>query len=103
MKQPLDIRFLGMERSASVEAAARDQAAKLALFCPDLMSCRVTIEALHRHEHQGFPYAVRIDATLPGHELTVDRVTDEDVALREAFDSMRHQIQDTMRRLQRQE
>ncbi len=105
MKQPVEIRFLGMEVSAAVEAAANDKAAKLDLFCSDLMSCHVTIELLHKHKHQGQPYAVRIDVTLPGHELSVDRVQHEDVyvALRDAFDDMRRQLEDAVRRTRGQE
>ena len=105
MKQPLDIRFLGLEASDAVEAAARDKAHKLEQFCPDLMTCRVTIEQLHKHRQQGRPFAVRLDVTLPGHELAVDRVQDEDVyvALRDAFDHMKRQIEDSVRRTRGQE
>lgn len=100
MQQPLQLRFLGMEPSPAVEDAARDKAAKLDQFCNDLMSCRVTIEHLHKHQHQGRPFAVRLDLTLPGHELTVDRVQHEDVyvALREAFDDMKRRLEDVVRR-----
>ncbi len=46
----------------------------------------------HKHKHQGRPYAVRVDVTLPGQELCVDRVQDEDVyvALRDAFEAPHH-------------
>jgi hypothetical protein len=42
---------------------------------------------------------VRVHVTLPGHELTVDRVQHEDayVALRDAFDGMRRRIEDQVR------
>jgi len=105
MKQPLDLRFLGMDASPAVAAAAREKAAKLDRFRPDLIACRVTIELLHKHKHQGKPYAVRIDATVPAHELSVDRVQDEDVyvALRDAFDDMRRQLEDSARRDRGQE
>lgn len=101
MKLPLEIRFLGMDPSEAVETAAREKAAKLERFGGELMSCRVTIESLHKHKHQGHPFAVRIDAKLPGHELTVDRVQQEDVyvALRDAFDDMKRRIEDTVRRV----
>lgn len=100
MKQPLQIRFLGMEPSEAFESAARKKAGKLDTFCPDIVSCRVSIEQTHKHQHQGRPYAVRVDVTLPAHELNVDRVHDEDVyvALREAFDDMKRQLEDTVRR-----
>ena len=42
---------------------------------------------------------MRVDVTVPDHELSVDRVHDEDVyvALREAFDDMKRQLEDSVR------
>jgi len=101
MKQPLQVRFVGVEPSEAVEAAARAKAQKLDRFRPDIMSCRVTIELVARHQQQGRPYAVRIDVTVPDRELAVDRVQDEDVyvALRDAFDDMTRQLEDSVRRI----
>jgi ribosomal subunit interface protein len=105
MKQPLEIRFIGMELSDAVEAAARLKAGKLDRFRPDIMACRVTIELATRHQQQGRSFAVRVDVTVPDHELSVHRVHDEDVyvALREAFDDMRRQLEDSVRRVRGQE
>lgn len=105
MKQPLDIRFIGLEPSEAVEAAARTRAEKLDRFRPDIMACRVTIELASKHQHQGRAFAVRVDVTVFGHELSVHRVHDEDVyvALREAFDDMKRQLQDSVRRAQGQQ
>lgn len=101
MKQPLQVRFNGLEPSDAVEAAARTKAEKLDRFHPDIMSCRVTIELSHKHQQQGRPFAVRIDVTVPDLELTVDRVQDEDVyvALRDAFDDMTRQLDDSLQRI----
>ncbi|MGZ5185895.1 MAG: HPF/RaiA family ribosome-associated protein, partial [Caldimonas sp.] len=63
MKQPLQIRFLGIEPSDAIESAARRKADKLDTFCPDIMSCRVSIEQTHKHRHQGRPFAVSVDVT----------------------------------------
>ena len=100
MKQPVQILFLGMEPSDAVESAVRKKADKLDRFCPDIMACRVTVELASKHQQQGRPFAVRIALTVPNHELSVDRVHDEDVyvALRDAFDDMRRQLEDTVRR-----
>lgn len=100
MKLPLQIRFLGLEPSEAVESAVRTKAEKLEQFCPDLMSCRVSIEQEAKHQHQGRPFAVRIDVTRTGRELSVDRVQDEDVyvALRDAFDAMRRQVEGSLER-----
>ncbi|MBL8350632.1 MAG: ribosome-associated translation inhibitor RaiA [Burkholderiaceae bacterium] len=105
MKLPLQIRFLGMEPSEAVETAARNKAEKLDRFCPDIMSCRVTIEQTHKHQQQGRPFAVRIDVTVPDHEFNVDRVQDEDVyvALRDAFDGVKRRLEDVVRRRRGQE
>jgi ribosome-associated translation inhibitor RaiA len=102
MKQAPDIRFVGMEPSDAVASAAREKAAKLELFCPGIMACHVVIEQPHRHRQQGRPISVRLDVTLPGHELAVTRVEHQDVyvALRDAFDDMRRRVEDTMRRMQ---
>jgi ribosomal subunit interface protein len=100
MKLPLNIQFLGMERSNALETSAREHAHKLELFAPDIMACRVAIELEQKHKQQGRPYSVRIDLTLPGHELAVNRVQNEDVyvALRDAFDNMRRQLEDVVRK-----
>ena len=105
MKQPLQIQFLGMEPSQAVESAVREKAGRLDRVCTDIMSCRVSIEQMHKHQHQGRPFAVRIDVTVPGRELTVGRVQDEDVyvALRDAFDAIKRQIEDAVRRNRGQE
>lgn len=102
MKQAPDIRFVGMEPSEALEAAAREKIAKLEQFCPQIMACHVVIDLPHRHRVQGRQFAVRLDLTLPGRELTVTRVEHADVyvALRDAFDDMKRQLEDTMRRMQ---
>jgi ribosomal subunit interface protein len=101
MKQAPDIRFIGIEPSGALASAAREKVAKLELFCPDIMACHVVIELTHKHRHQGRPFSVRLNLTLPGHELAATRVENEDVyvALRDAFDDMRRQVEDTMRRM----
>lgn len=96
-----DIRFIGMEPSDALASAAREKAAKLELFCPEIMACHVVIQVAHKHSQQGRLFAVRLDLTLPGRELAISRVENEDayVALRDAFDNMKRQIEATMRRM----
>lgn len=94
MKLPLLIGFRGLRPSAALEACARRKAQLLDHHFPRVMACRVDIEMLQKHQHQGRPFGVRIHLTVPGQELTVDRVQHEDeyVALRDAFDDMRRQL-----------
>lgn len=99
MKLPVQIKFHGMDHSDALAASAIEHAQKLESFAPDIMACRVGIDLEQKHKHQGRPFSVRIDLTLPGHELVVNRVQHEDVyvALREAFDNMKRQLEDVVR------
>lgn len=100
MRLPAQITFHGMNRSDAIEADARERARHLEHFCDDITSCRVGLDVLPHPHHQGRLYGVRIDLTLPGHELVVDRVEADDlqVALRDAFDNMKRQLEDAVRR-----
>jgi ribosomal subunit interface protein len=105
MELPLQIRFRNMPSSEAVEANIHERAGKLDLFYDRITSCRVVVEAPHRHHHKGKLYHVRIDLTVPGGELVVNRepskrATHEDVyvAIRDAFDAARRQLQDYVRR-----
>ena len=104
MKLPVHIQFHGMEPSDALEASAREHAHKLESFASNIMACRVSIDLEQKHKHQGCPFGVRIDLTLPGHELVVNRVQHEDVyvALRDAFDNMKRQLEDVVRKSREQ-
>lgn len=73
MEIPLQITFRGMAPSRAIEANIREKAAKLDEFYHHIMSCRVAVEAPHRHQRKGRAYVVRIDLTVPGAELVVNR------------------------------
>ena len=98
------ILFLGMERSEALETAARARIARLERHAAGIIACRLAIELDHKHSRQGRPVRVRIDLSLPGRELVVDRIADEDayVALRDAFDDMRRRL-DALRQQRRGE
>ena len=105
MKQPLQITFRNMESSEVMEATIRDTAEKLDRFCSQTISCRVVVEAQHRHQGQGNLYHVHIEVAVPGAKLVASREPDlhhehEDasVAIRDAFGAIRHQLKDYARR-----
>jgi ribosomal subunit interface protein len=100
MSLSVQVIFQGMHASEAVETAVREKAQKLRLFCPELSTCRVCVEQPHKHSHQGMPFNVRVDVTLPGHELTVTHTQDADVyvAVRDAFDDMKRRLEDMVRR-----
>jgi hypothetical protein len=59
------------------------------------MRCRVVVESPHRHHHEGVLYNVRIEIRVPDAELVVKQQPDKDldVAIRDAFDSARRQLE----------
>ena len=96
MKLPLQITARDVSLSEIADQSIREKAAKLDTFYDKIMGCRVLVEAPHRHQHQGVLYNVRIDLTVPGSELVVKRESHEDlyVAIRDAFDAARRQLQE---------
>lgn len=109
MQVPLQIRFRNLEPSDAITAAVHKRARKLEQFADAIISCRVTIEAPHKHSRQGNLYHVTIDIRLPGDEIAVSRMPDDEqahedlyVVLRDAFDAARRQLQDRQRRRQDQ-
>jgi cold shock CspA family protein len=99
MQVPLQITMQGFEHSAALEADIRLHAQKLERFHPRVVSCRVTVEEMRRHHRQGRQFSVRIDLRVPGDEIVVnlDHAEDVHVAVRDAFDSARRQLEETIR------
>ncbi len=101
MKIPLQITIRGIEHSDALETHIRDKADKLDEFFDRIMSCRVVVEVPHKHHHQGKQFTVRIDIGVPGSEIVVNRDHAEDVyvALRDAFDAAKRQLEDYARKI----
>jgi len=104
MQVPLEIRFHDLDRSDAIEAAVRERALELEHFAREIISCRVTIEAPHRHQRKGKVYRVVVDVHVPGAVIVVGREPgknhaheDPYVAVRDAFDAARRQLQDRVR------
>jgi cold shock CspA family protein/ribosome-associated translation inhibitor RaiA len=104
MRVPLEIRFIGMDPSPAVEASIREQVAKLEEFDRDIISCRVAVDAPHKHHRQGRLFHITVDVRMPGDEVVASRSPAEhhahedfNVAVRDAFRAVRRQIQDHVR------
>jgi ribosome-associated translation inhibitor RaiA len=119
MELPVQITYRNMDPSDAVTARIEAEAAKLDTFFDRITSCRVVVEAPHRHHKWGELFHVRIELGVPGKELVVSheptpraalRRDDEAalkkhielhpqhkdiyVAIRDAFGSARRQLQD---------
>jgi ribosomal subunit interface protein len=99
MQIPLQISLHGVEHSDALYNAIRDKLQKLERYHERIASCRVVLAVEGRHQHQGRQLKVRIDLKVPGGEIAVTREHNEDlqVALRDAFDAARRQLEDRAR------
>ena len=93
-----------MDTSPAVEARIREKVNKLETFHDRITSCRVVVEAPHKRHQKGKLYLVSVDVTVPGGELVVNtgkrfNHSHEDVyvAVRDAFNAVRRQLEDHAR------
>ncbi len=105
MDVPLELSFRNMDPSDAVEANVREKADKLERYFGRINSCRVVVEAPHRHHRKGKIFHVRIEVGVPGRTIIVDRDPgahhaheDVYVAVRDAFDAARRQLEDHSRK-----
>jgi hypothetical protein len=103
MQVPVQVTFKGLPVNDEIERACVQHAQGLEKF-GRITSCRVVIDQPHHHKKHGNLFDVRIDLRIPGKEIAVSRTPPEhtksehaDVALREAFDEARRQLQDAVR------
>ncbi len=104
MAIPLQIKFRNMDRSEALEREIAERVEKLERFVDRAVECRVVVETRHRRQ-QGNLFHVRVDLSLPGNDIIVDREADLDrshedvyVAVRDAFDAVRRRCEDQVRR-----
>jgi len=73
MQLPLQISFRNMPHSDEIEDTIYEIATVLDVFSKHIMSCRVVVDVPHRHHEHGNLFQIRIDITVPGEELVVNR------------------------------
>lgn len=100
MQSPLQLSVRNCSLTNRLEEAIRERAHKLDRYCDKIIACRVMIECPHRSQQKGSSYNVKINLSVPGEDLVVGKEPHEDmeVAVREAFDAARRQLQDYARR-----
>jgi cold shock CspA family protein len=124
MLMPPQVTIRGFTPSAEIEALVLERVQWLERYYQGIVSCRVSIDAPHRHRRAGRHIHVAIELTLPDtepvivnhepslHGLLKDTGTGEHakeseiegvhryapVVIREAFDAARRQLQDAARR-----
>lgn len=109
MQVPVQVTFRHMSVADAVERRCWEEAEKLERYYDRITSCRIVIEQPHRRHQQGNLFQIRIDLTVPGSEIVINREPpahhsseDVHVALREAFDTARRKLEDYARRTRHQ-
>ncbi|MCU0833845.1 MAG: ribosome-associated translation inhibitor RaiA [Chromatiaceae bacterium] len=100
-----EISFRSLDPTPALTARIEERVARLDRYHPHIMSCRVMVESRHRHQHKGKLYHVRVDVTVPGGELVVNREPadnhaheDAYVAIRDAFEAIERQLESHLQR-----
>jgi ribosomal subunit interface protein len=99
MEIPLQVSFHGIDHSDALSSAIRTKAKKLERYYAHIVSCRVVLELAAGHKRKGKQYSARIDLKVPGGEIAVTHMHDEDlhIALHDAFDAARRRLEDYAR------
>lgn len=110
MQTPIEIDFQGIVGSTAIQATIASHIAELEQRYGRVTACRVVLKGPGGHHRTGGLYEVNIHLVLPeGGEVNVGRTAQADerhsdlsFALNDAFKRARRQLQDHVRRLQRQ-
>ncbi len=110
MQTPLQITFKEMKHSDAIANQLRERVAWLERFWPQMISCRVVVRGVHQRHHSGsLQYEIGITLRVPGKEIAVSQHPTEakqhydlQVAIRDAFDSARREVEDYVRLLRRE-
>jgi hypothetical protein len=104
METPVQVTFRDLPFDSEIERLCWKEAEKLERYHDRITGCHVVIAQPHRHHRRGNLYHVRVDVVVPGGEIVVNRVPSQhkadekiELALREAFDRARRQIEDRVR------
>ncbi|GGF62392.1 hypothetical protein GCM10011332_15300 [Terasakiella brassicae] len=105
MQSPLQIVFRDVDHSDAVEARIREKVEMLEKHSDKIVSCRVTVSAPHKSQTKGKLYDIRLDISMPGEEIVVNKNHKDDhahedvyVTIRDAFDAARRQIKEWVQR-----
>lgn len=104
MQLPLELSFRNVEKTSHLENLIKEKVNALEKFCGTLTSCRVAVEKPNTTVRNGNPYRVRIDITVPGHEVVVSKEQGQNEksdqipsVIREAFEAAKKQLRKLIR------
>jgi len=94
-----------MSPSPAIESDIMEKVRNLEKFHSRIISCRVVVNAPHKHKHKGKLYQIHIDIGIPGERIVVSRDAGFDyahedvyVAIRDSFDAAKRKLEDYVRK-----
>ncbi len=106
MRPPITLSFRHLDRSGALEDRARKLGSRLERFSERITQCHITLEGPDTRSDTQAPYIVKIHLIVPGAQihadsLHVDGAGHKDIylALRDAFNNARRQLQEIQRDL----
>ncbi len=104
MTLPVHVTFRDMPSSPALHSAVEEHAQRLQRFAPQIHRCEVVVQYSERRHHRGNRYLVHVRLLMPGAQIDAGRTPNDDeshedvyVALRDAFDAARRQLEDFVR------
>lgn len=101
MHAPVDMRFLGIERSNELAQEIQDKLSGLEAEVERIDRCRVVVEAVESEFFQEKNYRVQIQLSIPHRDVVVGGETDEHheyddpfIAVDDAFEMLRDRLRD---------
>ncbi len=109
MKVPAQIHHRGFAASAALDERINEELARLDRVYDRITACRVVVERPHRHQ-KGEHFIIKLECNVPGKVLVVDHQPpdghhnreDPYLAVNEAFDELRRQLQDYVKQIRRE-
>lgn len=96
---PTQVTFRGLAHSDALDAEVRERVAWLQQFYDGITACHVRLEVPHRHRRDGGQFEVQVETAVRGGDPIAVAASHAhgSVAIREAFDIARRQVQDFAR------
>lgn len=94
MDKKINVTIRDIDHSDALQTFINKKSDKLFSHCSKIKHCSLVIEQTQKHQHQGKLYKAKIDVTIPGTELAVSHIENEDVyvAIRDSFNAIEKQI-----------
>jgi cold shock CspA family protein/ribosome-associated translation inhibitor RaiA len=106
METAPQITYRGLDASPAIDAIIREKLERLERFHERITSCRVTVEKTTAKGRKGHIFHVAVEMEVPGGVVIVNRKPGDqkahvelNVAVRDAFDAARRQLEDHVRKL----